>query len=432
MFGGSAGGALVAARRLGRQFGWLWASYAVSLAGTWLGFGAFSLIAIVALHRGSAAVSALAAVGLAVGALAALPLGLWVELRRKRPVLIGMDLVRFGALLSVPIAYAMHGLTFAQLLVVSIVVAAAGIAFTSGSGAYVKALVAPEDLLLANVRFESTVWTATAVGPPLGGLAVGMFGPVATVLADAMSYLLSALGITAIGGGEPHPAKDAASPGLRAGDLWAGWRFLLGHRSLRPLRTNTAAVNGLIMAGAPLMSVLMLGELGFAPWQYGLAFGLPCIGGLIGSQLARRLVPRYGQWSVLRSFAALRVVWPLGLAFTPSGAGGIVLVAVLQLGLVTCCGVFSPVLATYRLERAPKALVARMLAAWSITSNLTIAATTALWGVLAALTSIRIALATAGALLLVTPLLFPRRDAVPLPEPAARPASSPAPALARR
>ena len=54
-------------RGLGRQFGWLWAAYAVSTYGTWLAFDAFSLIAILVLHAGPAEVSALAAAGLAVG-----------------------------------------------------------------------------------------------------------------------------------------------------------------------------------------------------------------------------------------------------------------------------------------------------------------------------------------------------------------------------
>jgi hypothetical protein len=311
-------------------------------------------------------------------------------------------------------------------------VAAANIAFTSASGAYLKALVAPPDLLVANARFESTMWTATSVGPPLGGVAIGLFGPVTTVIADAVSYLLSALGIRAIGGTEARPANHSGVRGLRLADLLAGWRFILGNPGLRRLRSNTAAVNGLIMTTAPLMSVLMLGRLGFAPWQYGLAFGLPCIGGLVGSRLARPMVHRYGQWTTLRVFGALRVLWPIGLAFTPSGAGGVVLVVALQLGLVTCCGVFNPVLATVRLEQTPKELVARTLAAWSITTNLTIAATTVLWGVLAALTSPRVALGAAGALLLATPLLLPRRKSVRLPEPASPADALPQPVLTPR
>src|SRR3954471_16994249 len=135
--------------KLGREFEWLWAAFAISTLGTWLAFDAFPLIAILVLHVGPAEVSALAAVGLAVGALVAVPLGPWVEFRRKRPVMIGMDLTRFAALMSVPAAFALGSLSFAQLLIVSVVVAAADIAFKAASGACVKALVEPADLLTA-------------------------------------------------------------------------------------------------------------------------------------------------------------------------------------------------------------------------------------------------------------------------------------------
>ncbi|WP_317447750.1 hypothetical protein [Streptomyces collinus] len=39
------------------------------------------------------------------------------------------------------------------------------------------------------------------------------------------------------------------------------------------------------MMASPLMAVLMLDDLGLAPWQYGLALGLPCLGGVLGSRL---------------------------------------------------------------------------------------------------------------------------------------------------
>lgn len=95
--------------------------------------------------------------------------------------------------MSVPAAFAFGWLSFVQLLIVSIIVAAADIAFRAASGACLKTLVRPEDLLVANGRFESTTWTATALGPSLGGAAISMFGPVTTVVADAVSYLFSAL-----------------------------------------------------------------------------------------------------------------------------------------------------------------------------------------------------------------------------------------------
>jgi MFS family permease len=403
---------MVGRRSLGRPFGWLWAAYAVSAFGTWLAFDAFPLIAILVLHAGPTEVSVLAAAGLAVGAAVAVPLAPWVEFRRRRPVMVAMDLIRFAALISVPAAFALGWLTFVQLLVVAVIVGAANIAFKAASGACLKALVRPEDLLVANGRLESTTWTATALGPPLGGAMIGLLGPVTTVVADAVSFLLSAVGIRAIGGTEPRPARTDA-PRLRAGDLLEGWRYILAHPALRPLFFNTILVNGLIMATSPLLAVLMLGHLGFTPWQYGLAFGAPCVGGLIGSRLARRLVARFGQHKIMLTAGALRACWSLGLAFIRPGAAGLVLVIAAELGLITCMGVFNPVFATYRLNQTASDRVARTLSAWSVTSNATIAALTALWGMLASITSPRTAIAIAGLLLLTTPLLLPRHDHTP-------------------
>jgi MFS family permease len=400
---------MAAMRSLGRQFGQLWAAYAVSTFGTWLAFDAFALIAIIVLHSGPTAVSALAAAGRVVGAAVAVPLGPWVDFRRKRPVMVAMDLVRFAAVMSIPAAFALGWLSFAQLLIVAVIVAAADIVFRAASGAYLKALVRPEDQLVANGRFESTTWTATALGPPLGGMAMSMFGPVTTVVADAISYLFSAVGIGAIHGREPLPKRTDARR-FRAGDLLEGWRYILAHRALRPLFFNTTLVNGLIMATSPLIAVLMLGHLGFKPWQYGLAFGLPCVGGLIGSRLARPLVARFGQHKVMFTAGTLRACWSIGLAFIHPGIAGIMLVITLQFGLVTCIGVFNPVLATYRLDQTETDRIGRTLSAWSVTSNVIIAALTALWGLLASIIGLRMAIALAGVLLLATPLLLPRRD----------------------
>ncbi|MGW5650409.1 MFS transporter [Streptomyces humi] len=407
---------------MGRRFGWLWAAYAVSAFGTYLAFDAFSVIAVVALHAGPAQVALLAATGPAVGAVAAVPLGPWVEFRQKRPVMMAMDLVRFGALLTVPAAYALGGLGLGQMLLVSVVVAAADITFGAASGAFLKGLVPAGRLLTANARFESTNWTALVLGPPLGGAAIGLFGPVTTVTANAVSFLLSALGIRAVGGGEPRPAPRRTDR-LRAADLAEGWRHILASPALRPLFLNNLAANALIMVAAPPLAVLMLGRLGFTPWQYGLAFAVPCLGGLLGARLARPLVARYGQWRVLRAASVLRAVWPLGLAFVGPGLPGLLLVMALELGVITCSAVYSPVYATRRLEHTPDDRVARTLSAWSITGKATTAAMTALWGLLASLTGPRTAIALAGILLLATPLPLLRRTATAPPSPATVPPS---------
>ncbi|MFI6792399.1 MFS transporter [Nonomuraea sp. NPDC050383] len=404
--------------RLGPGFGWLWSAYAVSTYGTWIAFGAFSLIAVRVLHSSAFAVSLLDAAGLAVAALVAVPLGPWVEHRAKRPVMIAMDLVRFLAMASVPITYLLGLLSYGQLLVVSVVAGTASIAFTAASGAYLKHLVRSDHLLVANGRFEGTAWVATAAGPPLGGALIGLLGPMITVAADALSYLLSALGVLRIRGGDVAAPRDPATR-LRGADLLNGWRFILHDRVLRRLFLNSVTVGGLIMATLPLLSVLLLGQYHFLAWQYGLAFGVPAIAGFVGARLSARLVARHGRHRVMTVSGWLRSVFPLGLAFTQPGIPGLLTVIVVEGLLITCMGVFNPIYATERLQRTPADHTAQVLSAWSISSKLAQAALMAIWGVLATLTSPLTAITISGVLLLATPLLLPKGAHMPDPAVAA-------------
>ncbi|MGW0119740.1 MFS transporter [Streptomyces sp. NPDC003327] len=411
-------------RALGRDFGRLWAAYGVSGLGTRLAFDAFPLLALTTLHAGAAEVAALAAAGPAAGAVLAVPLGPLVDRHDERRVMIAADLLRCAALLGVPLAYALGLLGLLQLLVVSALVAAADIAFAAAAGACLKKLVPREDLVRATARLESTAWTTTVLGPPLGGALTGLLGPVTTVLADAVSYALSALGLRTVGGTGARRAgvvrhrgqwrgragSGKAVPPVRArperGRVLDGWRDITGHPELRPLFLHTVLVNALVLASAPPLAVLMLGPLGFPPWQYGLAFAVPCLGGLLGSRLAPRLVARFGGRRVMAVSGALRVCWPLGLALVGPGATGLLLVMVLELALITCTGVFNPVFAAHRLERLPADRVARALTAWSVAGKTCVAGVIALWGLLADAVGPRPAIAAAGVLLLGTPLLL--------------------------
>ncbi|GAA2980938.1 MFS transporter [Actinokineospora diospyrosa] len=390
---------------LGRSFGWLWAAYAVSAYGTGLSFGAFSFVAITVLNATSAEVATLSSAGLVIGALLAVPLGPWMESRAKRPVMIAMDLTRFAALSSIPLAYALDALSYPHLLLISVVTAAAKIASSAASGAHLRTLVPPDKLLLATSRLESTTWSATTIAPPLGGAAVSLLGPVITVALDAASYLLSALGIAAIKA--PEPPK---TPTRQRTNLIEGWRYLITHRQLRRYFLNAVLVNALIMATEPLLAVLMLSHLNFPAWQYALALATPCLGGLLGSRLAPRLTSRYGQQAVLRASGIARSCWPLCLAFVQPGIPGLAIVIATQLALIVSISIFTPTLSAYRLTNTTPTHHTRLLTAWAITSAIATAATTVLWGFLAELTTPRTAIALAGALLLATPLLLPRHN----------------------
>jgi hypothetical protein len=273
-----------------------------------------------------------------------------------------------------PAAYAVGSVRFGQLLVVAVVVGAADICFRAVSGACLKGLVAREHLLSAQRRFESTTWTATMVGPPLGGALIGIFGPVTTVIADAASYLLSALGVTAIAGHEARPVR-VVSGRTRRGEVLEGWRYIW-----RPPTAGTARQHGAgqradhgahpahrradARPAAHRAVAVLTGLRRAGPSRLPSSLGL----GRVGARRADRA----------RACHLLRSVQP-GVHHLPA-------------------------------RHTPADRLARTLAAWTITTKLSVAALTATWGVPASLAGVRTAIASAGVLMLANPLLLPTRN----------------------
>ncbi|MEV0282545.1 MFS transporter [Kribbella sp. NPDC050820] len=399
---------------LGRDFRRLWVAFTVSAAGSAVGLGALPLIAVLALGASTFQVSMLAALSAIAAAAIALPLGDFIEQRRKRPVMIAADLVRFVVLISVPVAAVLDVLTYTQLCVVGVVQAAALIVFQAASGAHLKALVPAEGRAEANSRFEQTNWITLSVGPAVGGALVSLVGATVTLAVDAVSFLGSALGIRRIQQPEPEPVRRDGKA-----DITAGWRYILRHRGLRVLFWNSQLFGGPVMMTSPLLTVLMLRDLGLPAWNYGLSLGLSCLGGVLGARLAPRLTRRYGlQWMLL-VFGVLRAPWLLLMPLAPAGWGGFALITAAEVGLLVAAGAFNPSFATYRMEATEDGYMARVVGAWSISSRCVQPAFMALGGVLAATIGLRGALWIAGGCCLLSAAVLPWRSATaaPLPEP---------------
>ncbi|MFI1921503.1 MFS transporter [Streptomyces sp. NPDC020377] len=415
---------------LGEDFRRLWGAYGVSAAGSAVAMGALPLVALLVLHSSAFQVALLTALSAVASAVIALPLGVRIEHRYKRPVMITADLARCAVLVSVPVAAALGVLTFAQLCVVGILQTAASVAFDAASGAHLKALVLPEHRLRANSLFETTNWISVSAGPPVGGLLFGVLGPTATMAVDAASFLGSAVGVRRIRRPEPAPPTPgaAARPGH---DIVAGWRYLLRHPGLRPLFYNSLLFGGSIMMTSPLMAVLMLRDLGLAPWQYGLALGLPCLGGVLGSRLAPPLTRRFGQRRILLLSGVARTVWTILLPLAPAGALGVFFIVAVDFCLLFAAGVFNPSFTTYRMEATQDAFMSRVGVSWSVSSKTCQAVFMIAGGLLADAAGVRGTLLIAGVLCLASALLLPWRKAristggVPGPAGEAFPAPSP-------
>lgn len=399
---------------LGADFRRLLTAYAASEAGTGIAFGALPLIAIVVLKVPEYQVSLLAAGAGLAAAVLALPAGPWIEFRRKRPIMIGADLSRFGALMTVPLAAALGVLSYPQLCLVAMVQAAGAIAFASASGAHLKALVAPADRPAATGRFEATLWTAFTAGPPIGGALTSALGPSITVGVDAVSYLLSALGVRSLRSPEkPPPVRPAGIERRQFAEIAGGWRYIAGHRGMRALFLNAQVFGAPMVASVPLLNILMLRDLHFSAWQYGVAWGVPCMAGVLGSIALGSLTRRFGLRQVLLASGVMRAMWLGVLAFMPAGPGGLVLIVVIEFLALFGTGVFNPAFATYRMEHTEDGHLSRVIACWSISSRTIQPVGIVLAGALAAVAGVRPAILVCGAFVLASVFFLPwRRTAV--------------------
>jgi len=323
--------------------------------------------------------------------------------------MISADLVRCLTLATVPAAIGLHVLSYGQLCAVAICQTAGAIVFNAASGAHLKALVGPGGRAAANGRFEATFWTVNSVGPPLGGAITSGLGVPVTIAIDALSFLGSAYGVRNLRAPEPAPPTRPAGPSRRWAEIVDGWRHIARHRGLRALFLNSQVFGAGLMAAMPLLAVLLLRDLRFPPWQYGLAVGLPCVGGVLGALALRPLLSRFGPRRVLLASGVGRAIWTCLFAAAPSGAAGLVLVAAAGTLALGGSGVFNPAFATYRMEATGDTHLSRVLACWSISSRSSQPLGILIGGGLAAALGVRAAMLICGLVVASSALLLPWR-----------------------
>ncbi|GAA3074135.1 MFS transporter [Streptosporangium carneum] len=394
----------------GADFARLWRSHTVSAAGSALSAGALPLIAIVVLHAGPLQVSLLAVIGSMASAIITLPVGNLVDRTDRRAVMVVSDLLQFLAIASVPVAALLGGLTFTHLCLVAVLQTSGAIAHGSASLAYVRHTVEPDRRTLANARLETVNWVTQSAGPPVGGALIGLAGPMITLVADALSYLASAVLLRRITPAAPAP-RTAPEGGWSRRELFAGWVFIMRHPGLRVLYVNAMVFGGAIMWSVPITAVLMLEDMKASPVEYGIALGVPCVGGLLGATLSPRLAAVLGERRSLVVFGAARTIWLIPLAFVGSGPSAVAVITLVEFLLLLCAGVFNPIFSTYRMDHTPDHVMARVGTAWSVSAKSVQPLFIALGGALATAMSARGSLLLAGILCVASAAFLPWRGA---------------------
>ena len=298
-----------------RDFLKLWGAQTVSTVGTQVTLIALPLTAILVLDASTFEVAALTAMDTLPFLIFALPAGIWIDRMRRRPLMVAAEIGRAAALLSIPVAYLMDALTLAQLFAAGFLVGALAVVFDLAYLSFLPGLVGRARVAGGNARMEATRAGAQAAGPGLGGALVGFFGAPIAILADAVSYVCSAVLIGSIRHGEPAPAAERR-PALA--ELREGIGYVFRQPYLRALTLTIGGSNLFTFMVIALFMVYAVRRLGLSPELIGLVFTIASLSGFAGAVVSSRVVRLLGLGRTIAFTAMLASISWLTVPLAPA------------------------------------------------------------------------------------------------------------------
>jgi predicted MFS family arabinose efflux permease len=289
-----------------------WTGQTISLFGDQISLLAIPLLAVLTLHASAEQMGLLGAAELVPYLLFAIHVGAWAAARRGRTLLIAADLGRAALLLSLPLAAALGGLSMGLLYAVAFGVGTLGVVFDVAYQTVFAELVDPGDYVTANSYLVGSRSISIVGGKSAGGLLVAALSAPVAIVADALSYLGSALFIGRTPATDPAPA--AAAPG----GLGDGIRFIARTRLLRATLAGVATLNLFNSAFWAMLVLFASEELGLGAGAIGLALGVGALGSVLGSALAAPLSRRIG---IGRAVVASFVLGPAPLVLVALAPG---------------------------------------------------------------------------------------------------------------
>jgi MFS-type transporter involved in bile tolerance (Atg22 family) len=304
-----------------RDFLRLWAGETVSLIGTQVTQFTMPLVALLTLNATVLEVGVLNALRFVPVLIVSLFAGVWLDRRRRRPVLIGCALGNAVLIGLVPLTSELGALSIGLLYVVVTLAGTLSVIFDVGALAYVPFLVERRQLAESNSKLQASFAFAGIAGPGLAGLLIGLITAPITLSVDAVSYLFSAAGLITIRKPEPAAPPGATRPSVRR-QIAEGFAAVYGTRLLRTLLSQSAVLNVGFGAVSTVFTVYAVRHLGLSPFELGLTVAGLAVGALFGALLATRIRQRLGLGRTLAMSVTAVSVSPL-LLLVPRGAGAL-------------------------------------------------------------------------------------------------------------
>ena len=303
---------LPALMRESRTFRRYWGAHTVSLFGDQITLLALPLVAVLTLDASALQMGYLTALALAPNLLLALHAGAWVDRRgRRRQVMIAADVLRALILTSVPLAFWLGSLTFVHLLAVAFAIGALSVLFNVADASLFVSIVPRDRLVEGGSLLSASRAFSFVAGPSVAGLLVRALSAPVALVADALTFVGSALLLGRI-------APQEVPPDRENGGVRTGIRFVTGSPVVRPILLATATINFFNFAFWALFVLYVTRSLGIGPGTLGLVLGVGAVGGLVGSTVAAPLSRAIGLGPCL---AVGCVLFPAPLMLVPLASG---------------------------------------------------------------------------------------------------------------
>ncbi|MFJ3615570.1 MFS transporter [Streptomyces hydrogenans] len=298
-------------------FGRLWTAQTVSSLGDGVSHAALPLIALT-LTRDPMALAVVTAAGTLPWLLFGVLGGALVDRWDRRRTMWVADAAR-AVLLAIPAAAAaLDALSIPLLATVAFLLGLGGLFFDTAATAYLPDLLGRDPVLLerANSRLRGAQTAMSGFAGPPAGSALLALGRAVPLLADAVSFLLSAVLVRSLPAAPARSAPEARESLL--GQARAGAAYVFKDRLLLGLALRPAVGNVAFLAVETVLALFAHDRLGIDTYGFGLLLTAEAAGGLLGAAIASALGRRLGTGTALTCTAAVEGLAILSLAAAPN------------------------------------------------------------------------------------------------------------------
>jgi MFS family permease len=289
----------------------LWGGETISLLGTQVTVLALPLTAVLTLDASAGELGLLNAARFAPFIAVILFAGVWVDRRRRRPILVHANLGRAALIALVPVAAFTDSLRMELLYAVGFLVGILTVFFDVAYQSYLPSLISRAHLTAGNSRLEASRSAAEVGGPGIGGVLVQLLSAPYALLADAVSFLVSGLTLASIRTDEPAPVPGSQPRTWSA--IREGFVFTFRDRYLRAIAGEAATFNLFEQAIMTVFVIYAVRELELTAGLLGLIISVGAAGALVGAVIAPYPLRRYGLGPTIVGSMVIACTVPLAL-----------------------------------------------------------------------------------------------------------------------